>query len=375
MTLRKALFWLHLTAGCVCGAIILLMSVTGVLLTYERQMIAWGEWGGFRAPPPASGEPPMSLNALVEGVRLTEPGRPTSLTVRSGPEDPVAVRIGRDRTVYVNAYSGEVLGEGSGAWRAFFSSLRGWHRWLAMRGDDREVGKAITGASNLAFMFILISGIYMWWPRPWTRNRLASVTLFRRGLNGKARDFNWHNVIGFWSAALLFLIVLSGSVISYRLMSDAVYQAVGEAPPQRSRPASKKLVEKRTTAPETVDFEAVFATAREQFPDWESITIPLPESATKTLTVALDRGSGGQPHLKSSVIVEAATAKLVRREDFGDNTLGRRLRLLLRFIHTGEAGGLAGQTLAGIVTVGACVLVYTGIALSLRRLSAWLGRF
>src|SRR5690606_14959611 len=38
---RKALFWIHLACGVVTGLVILMMSITGVVLTYERQMIAW----------------------------------------------------------------------------------------------------------------------------------------------------------------------------------------------------------------------------------------------------------------------------------------------------------------------------------------------
>ena len=36
---RKILFWAHLSCGVAAGLIILLMSATGVLLTYERQML------------------------------------------------------------------------------------------------------------------------------------------------------------------------------------------------------------------------------------------------------------------------------------------------------------------------------------------------
>ena len=40
MSFRKILFWTHLIAGCIAGAVVLTMSVTGVLLTYERQILA-----------------------------------------------------------------------------------------------------------------------------------------------------------------------------------------------------------------------------------------------------------------------------------------------------------------------------------------------
>ena len=52
-------------------------------------------------------------------------------------------------------------------------------------------------------------------------------------------------------------------------------------------------------------------------------------------------------------------------------TLGRRLRMVLRFAHTGEVVGIVGQTIAGVVSAGASVLVYTGLALSWRRFRSW----
>jgi uncharacterized iron-regulated membrane protein len=60
-----------------------------------------------------------------------------------------------------------------------------------------------------------------------------------------------------------------------------------------------------------------------------------------------------------------------RWEPYSTQSPGRRARTWLRFAHTGEIYGLTGQTGAGIVTGGGAVLVYTGIALALRRLFAW----
>ncbi len=54
-------------------------------------------------------------------------------------------------------------------------------------------------------------------------------------------------------------------------------------------------------------------------------------------------------------------------ETFSSNSRGRQLRTILRFAHTGEVLGLPGQTIAGIASAGGAVLVYTGLALSLRR--------
>ena len=71
MTLRTLIFWPHLIAGVIAGAIILLMSVTGVILTYERQLIAWSD-SGFKSKP-APGAARLSPEALLTKIRQDHP--------------------------------------------------------------------------------------------------------------------------------------------------------------------------------------------------------------------------------------------------------------------------------------------------------------
>ena len=46
---------------------------------------------------------------------------------------------------------------------------------------------------------------------------------------------------------------------------------------------------------------------------------------------------------------------------------GQQARSWLRWIHTGEAGGLFGQLVAMLASAAAVMLAWTGIALTLRR--------
>ena len=90
-----------------------------------------------------------------------------------------------------------------------------WHRALGFSGENRAIGRAITGACNAAFLFLALSGLYLWWPRRWTGARLRKSIWFRRGLSCRARDFNWHNVTGFWSLPVIVVLTASGMMISY----------------------------------------------------------------------------------------------------------------------------------------------------------------
>src|SRR5262245_49015688 len=112
MKLRSLIFWPHLVAGTVAGLVILLMSVTGVLLTYERQLVAWAD-SQYRSVVPASGAKRLPIGRIAERVRSESPGVViTSVAVASDPEAPVTLTAS-DRTLFADAYSGALLGEGS----------------------------------------------------------------------------------------------------------------------------------------------------------------------------------------------------------------------------------------------------------------------
>src|SRR5688572_7746395 len=230
MKLRTFIFWPHLIAGVLAGVVILIMSITGVILTYERQLIAWSN-SHLKSTPPAVGAARMPVESLLEAGQQQNPRlQITGITIGSA-SDATAVLATGDGDLHLDVYSGRVLGAGTTAMRQFMSDLRVWHRYLGVAGDNRPFAKSITGWSNFIFAFIVLSGLYLWLPRQWTWRHVRPVVLFKGGLRGKARDFNWHNVIGMWSAIPLFIVVVSAVPISFRWASDAVYYAVGEQPP------------------------------------------------------------------------------------------------------------------------------------------------
>lgn len=379
--IRKIIFWCHLAAGVFAGLVILVMSVTGVLLTYERQVTYWADTRDYQVVRPSATSERLPPEALLAKVRETQSAAPSALTVRSDPGAPAQVNFGRERTLYVNPYTGEALGEGAPGVRAFFHVVTDWHRWFGAGSESRAVGRAVTGACNLAFLFIVASGIYLWWPRKWSRPVLRSVTWFRRGLRGRTRDFNWHNTIGFWSAIPLFIVVLSAVVISYTWAGNLVYRLAGEEPPARSGPppaapagnaGQQRRESDSVTEASLAGLNLVWPRAEQQVDGWQSISLQLPTKPEVPLTFTIDQGNGGQPHKRAQLTLDRKNGEVVKWEPFSGYTLGRRLRSYLRFAHTGEVAGVIGQTIAGLASAGAVLLVWTGLALTWRRFRAWL---
>ncbi len=397
--MRKVLFWMHLCTGCVAGLVVLIMSVTGVALTYEKQMVRWLDKQALAAQP--QGAAPLPAEALLARVREQKGSLPSSVTWRNSPAEPVLLSYGREGQAYADAATGAILGTGNPAARKFFRAMTDWHRWLGQEGPGRTTGRAITGACNLAFLFIVVSGLYLWFPREWTRRHFAPILWFRGGLAGKARDFNWHNVIGFWCLVPLFVVVLSGAVISYPWASNLVYTLAGTQPPAstkgggkgeaKGQPKGAAKGEGRQEAkgggrpsggppgpgalpPATLPLDGInagFDRARTARASWQAITLRLPSSEHAPIVYSVDEGGPGQGHLRSTVTLARTTGAVTVANDYDAYDAGRKARIWLRFAHTGEVYGMTGQTIAGLASLGGVFLVYTGVALSLRRFAAW----
>ena len=304
--------------------------------------------------------------------------------VRSDPAAPVQLSFGRDRTLFVNAYSGAVLGEAAPGLHAFFSKVEDVHRYLGTSGTSRSAGRAVTGACNLAFLLLVVSGPFLWWPKDWTWKNLRKILWFRGDLAGRARDWNWHNVIGVWCFLPLLLIVLSGVVMSYPWANNLLYRMTGNEPPPApsqagGRPVGetngKRQRREQSDPAAKLALEPAFARAEQQVSGWQSVTLRLSSSSDAPLVFAIDTSNGGRPDKRAQLTLDPGSGQVLRWEPFSSYNLGRRLRTWGRFMHTGEAGGIFGQTIAATASAGAAVLVWTGLALALRRCNRWRKRF
>ena len=372
MSLRRAVFWIHLAVGITAAVVILMMAVTGVILTYEAQLNRWA-LRDYRADP-APDVVPLGLDELVERVAGAEPaGRVTSVALNVDPREPAVMQFDGDATVYVDRFTGEQVGDGDTPTRRFLQSVLYWHRWFALEGEYRIVGRTFVATANLGFLFLLVSGVYLWWPSSGSRAAWRQSLWFRRGLRGRARDFNWHSVIGFWSAVPLAIIVVSGVTISYQWAADLVHRLAGDALPFQMSPRpwesaapGEVSVTPDATAP-MVDLQPLAVRATAETPGWRTLTIDLPESVHDPVVVAVDRGTGRQPSKSEDLLFDRATGELVARAGYPTFTPGFKIRRWLRFAHTGEVYGVVGQSIAGVVSAGVAVMVWTGLAMSWRR--------
>jgi len=108
-----------------------------------------------RVDMPAADSRRVSLDSVLAAVRAAVPGpAPMEVKLWSDPSASVSVNLGKDKgSVYVNPYSGRILGRDSRAY-FFLRKVEEWHRWFA----SKKIWKPVVDAACLAFVFMILSG-------------------------------------------------------------------------------------------------------------------------------------------------------------------------------------------------------------------------
>ena len=388
--LRKTFFWLHLLAGLICGLVIAVMAFTGTTLAFEKELVAWAERDARQVVPPP-GAMRLPLSEILQRARDAVPDfKLAGVSVSADPVAAVPVTFGRDDLYFVNPYTGEVRQPASRRVRDFLKFTESVHRQLALTSDARKpLGRAVTGACSTAFLFLATSGLFLWWPRNWSWRGFKSTAVVNVRLAGKARDFNWHNAIGFWSAPFLILTTVCALPMSYRWANNLLYTATDNELPTAGAGGTAIVVPTPTAGSKPLGHDALLTAAQRECPNWSYISFRF----------GVGRGQGGPGRKEStgganenrapqavSVMVQIReqwpffastmlsldpfTGAVLQREPFGDQNAGRRLRLWARYLHTGEALGWFGRIATFGAAFGALILVWTGIALAWRRFMA-----
>jgi uncharacterized iron-regulated membrane protein len=368
--LRAGFFWIHFALGVVGGLFILNMAVSGILISYEHQVLDFAEQAQRKVKTP--GPQPLDVETLTNRVRQSYPDkRITGIVIYSDPLASVQFTLGReDGVLYVDRYSGAVLGQGHGALRNFFRFVTGWHRWLALEGTQRPIGKAVTGAVSLSFFTLLLSGLVLWLPLKWSSKAFKRGIVLNPRLKGRARHWNWHRAIAFWCAPFLLLVTLTGIIMSYDWANDLVFRLTGSPIPERRQEnegQNEGKTDPSSAVRSTQGLNLSWAEVEKSAMGWRSISQRFSGAPSKSVSFSVDFSDGTRPNQISRMTLDRKTGAVLRWQTYATENPGQQVRSWVRWIHTGEAGGIVGQTVAVLTSIGSILLVWTGISMAIGR--------
>ena len=209
-TLQRRIWRWHFLAGLMVIPFAIVLAGSGALYLFKPQIEGWAEArvqaGLGEAPPGASSLPMDKLLAIAQNrhpeaplAKLTLPRSPTDRSV----EFDLRTALG-PMTLWVDRYTGAIL-----------HSTRSDRRILAIAQDLHgsllagETGSWIVELMACWMIVLLLSGLYLWWPRgqAWWR-------IFLPQFSGLRQRREWwrrlHGAVGAWAAAFILLLLLSG---------------------------------------------------------------------------------------------------------------------------------------------------------------------
>jgi uncharacterized iron-regulated membrane protein len=332
------------------------------------------------APPEAARLP---LDDLLTRASIA-PADIDSLALRADRDQPLTITfLDRARPVLaLDPYTAApVTVPKPGKAAAFFAGVRRWHRYIGtLPGFWRAPATAVTGAADVALVGLAGLGLILWWPSAWTSAKVLTKLVVRPGLRGRARDFNWHQAIGFWSAVPLLLIAGSGVFMVYKSPALWLDRAVGTPAEQAAAkaaldgppvaPAPKVAAKTRPTMmkPGDASPNTLFAAVERMHPKWQTLTLAMPSPKEPAVQATVAEGNTFRPDQRWTIRLDPVTATPVSVASYESMSVSRQIRSWYRYTHTGEVFGVAGQTVATIASAGVVLMVWTGLALAWRRL-------
>ncbi|GAA5025001.1 sulfite reductase [Marivirga lumbricoides] len=242
--IRRLNDWLHLWLGLGSGLIVFIVSLTGCIYVFQQEIKDALEPWRFVEVQDKAFVPPSQI--LDTAQTYMPDSKPTGLTY-SNKEGAAAVGFSsftdgkRSFTaVFLNPYTGEFLKKQQsigGDEFDFFRFIVDGHRalWLPY-----NIGRPIVGVGTLVFVVLLITGLIMWWPKNLKKSNINKSFKIKWNGTFKRVNYDLHNVLGFYSLVLAFVIAVTGLVWSFEWFEDSLYYvtSAGEEKPGHHHPHS-----------------------------------------------------------------------------------------------------------------------------------------
>ena len=362
--MRKFFKQIHIWLSIPFGVVITIICFTGALLIFEDEITRSVQRDYYYVE--SVDASPLSFADVVERVKphLSEGQDIKSITVPRDSSRTWKVNLTQParRAIYVNQYTGEVLGTPERL--GFFKVVFRLHRWLMdERPSERDAiywGKLIVGVSTIMMIIVLISGIVIWIPKSlkmWkNRSKIALDLGWRRML------YDLHVVGGIYSVVLLLAMGLTGLTWSFPWYRDALYGLFsGDAPATSSTqlPPSDKLANV-VAIDSTSAWDIAYSSVEAEYKSYKEITISDGSLAVTLLGKGNSRAS-------DKYSFDAETGALLSADMYDSSTAQSKSRGWVYSIHVGNFGGMLTRVLWFLGALLGATLPITGYYLWIKR--------
>ena len=348
MTVRKLFRKLHLWLSLPFGLIIMTTCLTGALLVFEKEITELVRHDSYTIPVRKTQS--LSLQSLLERVASETPDsvQITSVTIPSDFRRAYTVGLSKPRRagVLVDPYTGKIVGQSGRL--PFFTTVRELHRWLldSMKPNSEGIfwGRVIVGTSTLLFVFILLTGLFLWWPK-----KLKGIGKRLKISLGHGRQrlfYDLHTVGGVYVFVLLLAMAMTGLTWSFEWYRAGFYKVFGAEMAEGGKGDKGPKKDKSKDAPREEGAEQAKLPASYIY--WEEVVsyvIEVSEADYTEITVKdgeveVPLAGLGNSRAADSFRFDKKTGQMTEYKAYSEVKRDKKLRGWIYSIHTGAWGGL-----------------------------------
>lgn len=270
-----------------------------------------------------------------------------------------------NKLVYVNPYNGEILGVYNEKYD-IFPILKSIHWSLLLKTDW---GKYVVGIPVVLFIIMLITGIILWWPKNKKARQGRLSFDWKNVKTWKRKNYDLHNVLGFYVSFIALLLSLTGIYFSYPWVKSAFNLALSgssELPKEKEIKSPDSLLVKNPAV-----FDLAALEVRKKYPAYSSFRIPLngknkKGKELKNIPVTV-YGEEGRFAIRSQLVFDKNSGKLLLNKSHDQLNNAEQYAHANYDIHTGSYFGVFGKIIWFIAGLICTSLPITGFLI-------WLGK-
>ena len=376
--MRKIFRNIHLWLSVPFGILITLICFSGAALVFEKEVMELCHRELYFVKKVEAAPLPMEQLMTKVAATLPDSVSVTGVNISSDPERAYQVTLSKPRraSMYVDQYTGEITGKYERA--PFFNFMFRMHRWLldSMKQDGGIFwGKMIVGTSTLMFVFVLISGVVVWWPR--TRKALKNSLKIVANKGWRRFWYDLHVAGGMYALVFLLAMALTGLTWSFQWYRTGFYKTFGvEVQPSmgHGNAAANATAKggKRDGKPEGMEGRG--AHRYSPYTNWQQVYEQLAEANPDYKQISVSDGSAsvavprfGNQRGTDRYKFNPRNGEITETTLYKDLDNSGKIRGWIYSVHVGSWGGMLTRILTFVAALIGASLPLTGYYLWIRK--------
>jgi uncharacterized iron-regulated membrane protein len=346
--LKKAIGKIHLWLGLSSGIIVFIIAVTGCLYAFQEEIQNYTEEYRFVEKQNKLFLFPSQLEQIA---RKELPGKALHAIKYNGKEKSAeAIFFHYQPTyyyiVYLNPYTGKVQ-KTANMDEGFFRFILDGHFYLWL---PPEIGQIVCASATLIFLILILSGLYLWYPRNKNAVKQRFWYRWKKSTKWKRKNYDWHNITGFYTLLISLVFAVTGLVWGFQWFAYSYYTIMGG---EKSLIYEDPISIKKTVHPNK-PLDKIWILMQKEYPQAKSIEVHPPENDSTAIAANAnpEKGTFWKTDYRyfDQYTLEEKEVKHVYGK-YKNAAVSDKLMRMNYDLHTGAVFGLAGKIFAFLISL------------------------